>query len=363
MIDGIEAAPGSFPYLAFVLRQEGTESGACSGTVVSRNVILTAAHCVLTADRSAIHPPASFRVVTGNVNWTVSPRTISTVSRIAVNPNFAYLLPSGLAIRGDVAVLGLSQPIEAPAVALASAKVYEPGTAGLMAGWGLTAAGGEAPATLHFGEAVVQTNSYCTSEFSYFQSSWNLCVLDYPEYEFTSCSGDSGGPLLKAGPAGEPLQFGIASFGDAGCPTDRAAYYARVDAVAGWIQSKVTEYAPPLPPPAPTPSPVTLALPRLSNGQAKGLAQEGLRESMGGRFRGHRALRIICTEVSSAKRRCMVSWWVGDRDYRGSITVYFGIEAGEVVWNYRYTITQASRRCLYYYAASPARCASKTFRR
>lgn len=359
VIDGIEATAGSFPYLAFVLREEGTGGGRCSGTVVSSNVVLTAAHCVLTADRSEIHPPASFHVVTGNVNWTSNPRTISTVSRIAVNPNFAYLVPSGTPVRADVAVLGLSQPIVAPPISIATAKIWEPGTLGLMAGWGETVAGAPAPTTLHYGGAVVQSNSFCESEFAYHQPSWNLCVLDYPEYEYASCSGDSGGPLLKAGPGGEPVQIGIASFGTAGCPTDRPSYYARVDSVAGWIQKKVGEYAPPVAPPSPA-QPETPPLPTLTRAQAESLARTGLRLSMGGRFAGHRALRIACVAIDSTRRRCNVSWWVGDRDYRGSVTVFFALEGGQVVWNYRYTIRQASRRCLYMYSAG---CPVRTYRR
>jgi secreted trypsin-like serine protease len=367
VINGLEAAPGSFPYMAFVVFSNEAETDLCSGTVVSSNVVLTAAHCVLNETFTTLHNPSNFTVVTGNVDWASGEKTVSTVSRVAVSPTFAYLVPSYTPVRGDAAVLQLSTPVSAPPIKLATSQTWGPGTEAVMAGWGLTSAGGEIPETLHFGEAVVQTTEYCGSKFSYFDSSSTLCVLDYPEYRYAACHGDSGGPLLMIAPGttSEPLEIGIASFGGASCPTNAPQYYTRADSVASWISQKVSEWAPPPPAPAPAPAPApTLkpTLPRLTGGWARTYTKRSLEQHLGAQFRGHRAYRTSCSAVNATKQKCSVSWWVGKRDYWGHVTIYYVFEGGKVVWNDRYTIKMVNNYC-YYYSGHRASCPIKTFRR
>lgn len=366
VINGEPAKPGSFPYLAAVI----TNEGICSGTVVSSTVILTAGHCVVDADYTGLLSPSEFAVITGSVDRTAVSRTVSTVSRVAINPNFTYIAPSGPPTRADVAVLGLSQPITAPAVAIATTKTWGTGTPVATVGWGRTAADEPSPATLHYGEAVVQGSAFCSSESPIFQSAWNLCALDYPYEEFTTCKGDSGGPLLMIAPgtSSQPLQIGVTSYGATTCSPDRASFYARTDVTAPWLQRKIEEYAPPPPPPAPAtpqaPSPTAgpRKLPALTDSAAKRLTLQALREGLGGRLIGRRAYRAACFRIEETKRKCNVSFWVTERVYWGSVTIYYAFEDVNVVWNARYKIKQASNRCLYY-AANPNTCPTKIYRR
>lgn len=360
VINGTLAASGTFPFMAAV---ESTE-GLCSGTVVSSNVILTAGHCVLT-EENELMSPASFHVITGNVNRVSPSRTISTVSRVAINPNYTYLEGSGTPIRADVAVLGLSQPIPAATIPFATQKQFLAGTPVVMAGWGRTTPAGSAPLFLHYGSSVVQSSTFCASEEPLFLSAWNLCALDYPDEEISTCNGDSGGPLLMEAPgtSNQPLQIGITSYGFEGCSTTRPAYFARTDATATWLQGKIKEYAPP-PAPAPPTSQATQpspTLPRLTNRAAEKYTYRALQEGLGGRFRGHRAYRISCRSLSKTMRKCGVSFYVGDRDYWGNVTIYYLIYNGEVMWNDRYVIKSVSNHCLLVYQARY--CPTKTYRR
>uniref|UniRef100_K7F4F1 Peptidase S1 domain-containing protein n=1 Tax=Pelodiscus sinensis TaxID=13735 RepID=K7F4F1_PELSI len=45
IIGGREAQPHSRPYMAFLYIQDGKEMSICGGSLVSKNFVLTAAHC------------------------------------------------------------------------------------------------------------------------------------------------------------------------------------------------------------------------------------------------------------------------------------------------------------------------------
>lgn len=370
VIDGQEAPAGSYPYMAFVISFEGESASVCSGTVVSSNVILTAAHCVLDETFSAIHEPAGFRVVTGNVDWASSPRTVSTVTGVAVDPNFAYVaVPSYFPVRGDAALLQLSAPIPQPPIRLATSQVWNTGTAAVLAGWGEATPGGGAVETLRIGEAEVQSPEYCKSKSSRFEAAWSVCVLDSAGSRYSICHGDSGGPLLVF-PGGEPLQIGVASYGvSETCSPSRPQYYSRADSIASWVAQKVAEWAPPpvqstTPPVTPAPSPSTVApapaptppptLPILRRGQAATFATRALRAGLGWRFSGRTGYKVVCTGASAPKQKCSVSWTRSGKYYWGTVTVFYAFEGGKVVWGDHYTVRTTT-------GCNP-RCSRQTFR-
>lgn len=369
VIDGSPAAEGQFPFMAFVYFENSEEASACSGALVSSNIVLTAAHCVVNVETGVIHRPERFTVVTGTTDWTSPARVVSQVTRLAIHPNFAR---GGIfALYGDAAILQLSAPVSSPAVTLATSPPA-PGTTGLVAGWGKTSAEQESvSAQLAFGSTVVQTSGYCEAQFGLsFHPTGEFCSLDYPSFHFGTCNGDSGGPLLAPSPTGY-VEIGITSHGPDGCPTDRPRVDTRADFVAGWVDTKIAELAPPpaLPaaPPSPTPprstaAPKTQALPRLSGTTAKAFAREVLTDALGGRFTRRRSYRITCIEVDPARQRCSVSWWMGASDYWGAVTVYYASEGGQVAWDDHYAIRKVGDYC-YWHSGHRASCPIRTFRR
>lgn len=352
VINGQEAATGTFPYMAFVEFDNGVEGDLCSGTVVSSNVVLTAAHCVLNETFNVLRNPASFAVVTGNVDWVSSARTISTVSAVAVDPSLAWTIPGYLAVRGDAAVLKLSSPVVAPPIKLATPQTWNTGSGAIMAGWGETEAFGPAVETLRVGEAVIQSPEYCKGKSPHFESVWVLCVQDYPNARYSVCHGDSGGPLLTTGPAGEPLEIGIASYvASEECSPSSPQFYTRADAVASFVSQKVTEWTPPAPvapptttavtpTPAPTkttPAPATPALPVMTRELATGYATRALQLALGGHFKGHSGYRVSCSNGTTSSQRCTVSWTRGSY-YDGTVNLFYLYEGGKLVWGDHYRI-------------------------
>lgn len=337
VVNGEQAVHGSFPYLAFVYFREGNQGEACSGTVVSSNVVLTSAHCVLDEERGVLRSPVGFKVVTGNVEWESSERVVSSVSSVAIDPEYA---PSGEnAHWADAAVLQLSQPIAAPPVKLAGSEVWAPGTGALIAGWGKLGPGPGGPATtLHYGPTAVQSAGYCGSRAIHFHAAGQLCVLDATAPYDSACNGDSGGPLLilEPGTTSEPLEIGIASYiVSESCSPSSPQYYTRADLVAPWVGAEIAAFAP-----APGATPEALvstaalpALPRLGRRRAKSLARTALAQAFGGSFGGGSGYSSDCEAIEASKRACAVSWRGGGAfRYAGWVTVFYALESNQVVW-------------------------------
>src|ERR1700677_1150071 len=69
VIGGQAAAPGTFPWMAYILDLRGDEVGQCSGTVVAPNLVLTAGHCAENMQTGVVNEASGYRVATGNVDW------------------------------------------------------------------------------------------------------------------------------------------------------------------------------------------------------------------------------------------------------------------------------------------------------
>lgn len=269
IIGGVFAEDAAFPWLAYVIDRRGDRVGVCTGTVVSPNVVLTAAHCAENMETGVVNEPAGYAVVTGNVEWSSPSRQVSTVSRVIIYPGFLR----GYAV-GDAALLVLSSPIAAPAIGLASwpsdSTNLEAGKAAVIAGWGSSYyAETSLTERLQWAETGLQKAAYCETHAAPFFRGKELCAVDPPSYETGACEGDSGGPLISRNPAGGGvIEIGITSHVYGACATTRPTVFTRTDLVAAWAHSWI-DAARPLPatapsaasPPGPAQSPGTQAAP------------------------------------------------------------------------------------------------------
>jgi hypothetical protein len=275
VIDGSTAAAGTWPWMAFVANVQ--LSTACSGTVVSPMVVLTAAHCAEDITSGALYPASAFSVVTGALDWTTGGAAAIKVAAVEVDPGF-----DRATLDDDVAVLVLASPTRAPALPLATpadSALIAQGTSVAVAGWGNTfSAQSPPPTALHWGASVVQGAAYCTNEEYIdgvpFDPSNDICALDAPSLAVATCHGDSGGPLIASDASGDPVAIGITSRGDPLCNPDFPSVFTRADAISAWVQSVVA--ANPLPSvqiavlPAPL-APAAAAVPAVAAGHSRQL--------------------------------------------------------------------------------------------
>jgi V8-like Glu-specific endopeptidase len=182
IVNGRDANPGDFPYMAQVQTDNG---GACSGALISRNYVLTAAHC---ADGVSA---AGMSVRVGNVdrNRGGVPRR---VARLIRNPKYY----GNINTRGtDVALLELSDPITniapLPLAPSTSTHLWDGVTAfanyddGLAAGWGGIDTMGTLATRLQWvGNRILKP--YTEAETGNRMIPVNTSI----------CQGDSGSPLI-----------------------------------------------------------------------------------------------------------------------------------------------------------------------
>ncbi len=367
VINGDEAGAGTFPFLAFISYSDSVDNRACTGSVIAANVVLTAAHCVLRDDYQTAVDPAHFRVVTGNVHYLAEPRTVSTVTSFAVAPNFRVEPPFPAPVAGDAAALVLARPISSPPVRLATSKVWSAGTPVAFVGWGESGIP-DAGDVLRTGSGSVQSDSYCIAHFGQHDPSQQICAQDTLEHRYTTCHGDSGGPLLMTAPGtmDEPLQIGIASFGTAVCSPEAPSFFARADILASWAAAIIAANPPASPPTPPAPPPPADSTsrqgrPRITAGVARAKATAALRRHLGARFAGRRDYEIACDEINVHKQECRVHWKTVGSRYRGTVTVFGVFVAGKIVWRTPYSVTAvtcAPKKAL----RGRAVCQTRTFR-
>jgi len=190
--------------------------GAVSAALspLGAGVVLTAGHCVVDETTGIAYAPSGYQIITGTVDTSDPSAQLTGVSRTIVYPGF-----NGSTMDGDAGLLVLATPTSVPAVRLATpadTSLIEPGTGGIITGWGETQYGaGQLPTSLQWGATVVQSDTYCQQYAGSYDES-KLCTVDAPSPTTSTCFGDSGGPLIAFANTGEPVETGSTSTGSAG---------------------------------------------------------------------------------------------------------------------------------------------------
>lgn len=212
----------------------GGRSGQfCGGAVVSRNTVVTAAHClsrqVLGVDRSQVRDLA---VVAGRGDLDGSGGSEVRVSRTWVNPGYDEVTNAG-----DVAVLMLERSLPAASViplAPAGDSAYRAGTAAAVYGWGDTTGSGAYASSLRAAAVHVLGDSVCERAYpgsvdGTYHKDVMVCAGE-PQGGRDACQGDSGGPLVAQG-----RLVGLVSWGSGCGEPGMPGVYTRIAAVADLV--------------------------------------------------------------------------------------------------------------------------------
>lgn len=240
IVGGKEAEFGQFPWQAFIQ----VAGSRCGGTLVSRQHVVTAGHCVAKYQ----YNPSSIRVTLGDyvLNSDVEslPSETFGVRQIRVHPDFRF---TPQADRYDVAVLVLDRPVTyranvmpiclPPKDAQFVARVAE------AAGWGALEPGSKVrPRVLQHVHVPVLPNEVC--ENWHRRQGINIRIHDemlcagYERGGKDSCQGDSGGPLML-NDYGVYYLIGIVSAGYSCAKNYQPGIYHRVSSSSDWISSNI----------------------------------------------------------------------------------------------------------------------------
>jgi trypsin len=361
VIGGHNASISEYPSLAFIEGVQATAGYACSGTVVAPRVVLTAGHCVEDIESSSIVEPSLIAVATGVSNLTKINKTeVSQVEQVLAYPGFD---PTEL--HGDAGLLILTEPVEAPPIALATgadSELYEPGNQLTVAGWGIDNRNtGHAPNQLQSANVPIEEASRCKEGtkryYPFFDPERQVCALDAPTFHITTCHGDSGGPAIAMRTDGTPVEVGVTSLGDGSCNPSSPAVFTRVDQISSWVQSWIdaVESGGPKPkikiPKAHIPN-----LTRERSEEISGIAME---EAFGPKFLHGQEKTIKCERLAKARLKCGVTWFQGPNDYFGKITVFYAIRHNVVLAGVHYTVNWVNDRC-YFHSGHPQSCRIET---
>jgi len=191
IVGGDDAEEGEIPY-QISLRRAGS-SHRCGGSIIGKNWVLTAAHCV--------DDGAAYEVLAGQVNLGEDSDTSQTIKAesIHIHPNYTGRVARAEPfIDGDIAILKLEedfefsdnvQPIPTPPSGyLASEEV-------LVTGWGSTGKVDQLQKVV----LPFVTDEVCNECYgpSYLIPPSQLCAGDVENGGIDSCQGDSGGPLVE----------------------------------------------------------------------------------------------------------------------------------------------------------------------
>jgi secreted trypsin-like serine protease len=233
------------------------EQQFCGGSLIDRNSVLTAAHCV-TGPRGLPVLPRPLRITIGRTVLNSDQGQKSWVSRIFIHPRY-----NGHTLTYDAAVLKLSSPVSGIApIKLPSSKqnyLEKSGRKATVAGWGSTTARRACLPTfaspayqdrMRQAQVPIVSDSRAEQVFQDICRFSDLKSIYKPSLMVAaggtgkdSCQGDSGGPLFVARPPGKYTQIGITSFG-LGCgPEGVPSVYTEVNnpSIRSFIKSAASE--------------------------------------------------------------------------------------------------------------------------
>lgn len=228
IVGGVEARPGAWAG-ATALYYRGQQ--VCGGTLIARDWVLTAAHCIIspTATNGGIE-----KIVVGRHKLSGSGGDSITVKKAFRHPGY----DSGT-MDNDLALLQLTRGSTQATAKLATSSQAALVTANAqvtVVGWGLTRENGSPSDVLREVSVPVISNAACEAAPSY-DITGNMICAGLQNGGKDSCQGDSGGPLYLKTRSGSAVQVGIVSWG-IGCARPNApGVYTRVGNYLGWIAS------------------------------------------------------------------------------------------------------------------------------
>jgi secreted trypsin-like serine protease len=235
VVGGKDAPDGVYPYVANV---DISGSATCTGSLVAPTWVITAGHCAAVTGAVGVPllatlPAYSYTVTLGTVNTDGAGGEQHGVKSVHVDPDYAATNGTG----SDVALLELSEPATVTPVQIVApgdSTLWQPGALLAIAGFGITAEGGDSPSTLQHAAVPRVSDEQCAQAYgdstpvvgNAFDAATALCA-GFDQGGVDTCEGDSGGPLLAFVPGGFRL-VGATSYGEGCAREGKPGVYARL---------------------------------------------------------------------------------------------------------------------------------------
>ena len=255
VVGGTSVPAGERGYVAYITIDAVF---ACTGTLVTPTVVVTAGHCSSITGAAIATPigqPGQLVTVSLGSNKPDEGEH-PAVKQVIVHDD--YMFTGGGT--NDVALIELATPSTQTPVKVAGRgeeSLWAPGTMADIAGFGLTKEDGEAPDTMQQAKVPITTDAYAQAAYPDDWDGATMIGAGFPQGGVDTCQGDSGGPLLVPAPSASLRLVGSASFGEGCARPGKPGVYGRLgDAkLREWIRSKAPDaVAPDAPAPAGAPA-------------------------------------------------------------------------------------------------------------
>ena len=237
IVGGEEAPVGAYPWMTVLVADNASPADGqfCGGSLIHREWVLTAAHCV--TNGSVVDPFASIDIVVGLHRRSQNNGIRRDLQAIVVHPQWN---PSTNDY--DIALLHLAQPIDGvAAVALvqpSDAAIFEPGDISRVIGWGAIAWEGAGSDVLLQVDLPIVSQQVCSNSYGAGDITDRMLCAGFAAGGKDSCQGDSGGPLVVDN-SSTWKQVGVVSWGNQCALPNFPGIYARVAVLYDWVTQHV----------------------------------------------------------------------------------------------------------------------------
>ncbi|MBA3488342.1 MAG: serine protease, partial [Longispora sp.] len=235
VVGGTQAAQGEYPWMVRL-------SMGCGGSLYTKQLVLTAAHCVRATGNNT------------SITATLGVTDLQNPAAVKVKSSYVLRAPGYNGVGKDWALIKLATPVEdIPLLPIATTDEFDKGDFGI-AGWGGDREGGAQQQHLLKATVPFVDDAACKAaggSYADLVDAEEICA-GLTEGGLDTCQGDSGGPMFRKDATDAWIQVGIVSWGEGCARPGKPGVYSQVSNLSSAIKAAADSIinAPPLPVPS-----------------------------------------------------------------------------------------------------------------